>query len=218
MNFFRLIADSLHLIAIILLIHRIRKTRNWIGLSYRTQEMYLVCFIFRYIDIFLYFVSAYNTLMKIFFIAATWYTIYLMKWKRPYWGTYDPVWDDFNHYLYIYPAVFVVTWIVHSRFTVVDFLWSYSLWLEAVAFIPQIVILNRMNTVENITSHYIGTLGMYRFFYLVNWGYRYFMNLHIFWTQVFSGIIQTAVYAELLYYYFKSIREGKPRMELPLKV
>ena len=218
MNFFRLIADMLHLVAIILLIFRIRKTRNCIGLSYRTQEIYLVWFIWRYIDIFLYFVSVYNSLMKVFFVGATIYTIYLMRKKRPYWGTYDPVWDDFNHYLYIYPPVLVITLFVHSNFKVVDFLWSYSLWLEAVAFIPQIAILNRMQTVENLTSHYIGALGMYRFFYLINWGYRYFMNLHIFWTQIFSGFLQTAVYAELLYYYFKSIREGKLRMELPLKV
>ena len=218
MNFLKLIADMLHLLAIVLLIFRIRKTRNCIGLSYRTQEMYLVWFILRYIDIFIYYVSLYNTLMKIFFVAATVYTIYLMRKKRPYCGTYDPVWDGFNHYLYIYPPVLIVTIFVHSSFTVVDFLWSYSLWLEAVAFIPQIVILNRMQTVENVTSHYIGTLGMYRFFYLINWGYRYFLNLHIFWTQVFSGVLQTVVYAELLYYYFKSIREGKPRMELPLKV
>ena len=44
------------------------------------------------------------------------------------------------------------------------------------------------------------------------------MNLHIFWIQVFAGLVQTGVYAEILYYYFKSIKEGKPRMELPLKV
>ena len=160
----------------------------------------------------------YNTIMKILYISATAYTIFLMRKKRPYCGTYDPACDEFPHYLYIYPGVFIVTLVFHSKFTVVDFLWSYSLWLEAVAFIPQIIILNKMQTVENITSHYIGALGMYRFFYLLSWAYRYFMNHHIFWTQVFAGVLQTGVYAELLYYYFKSLREGKPRMELPLKV
>ena len=173
MIFFSKVADMLHLTAIILLIFRIHKTRNWIGLSYRTQEIYLVWFWFRYLDLFLYYVSLYNTIMKLLFIGATIYTIYLMKKKRPYWGTFDPSTDDFNHYLYIYPSVFVTTLIFNTGYNVTDFLWSYSLWLEAVGFIPQIVILKKMLTVENLTSHYIGALGMYRFFYIIYWIYRY---------------------------------------------
>ena len=159
MDFFRFIADSLHLIAIFMLIFRIRKTRNCIGLSYRTQEIFLVCFCLRYLDIFIYFVSVYNTSMKVLYLGATCYTIYLMRKKRPYCGTYDAVMDEFPHYMFIYPGVFVLTLIIHSKFTFVDFLWSYSLWLEAVAFIPQVVILNKMATVENLTSHYVGALG-----------------------------------------------------------
>ena len=218
MDLFRYIADPLHLIAIILLIRKIHISRNCIGLSYRTQEIFLVTFCLRYLDLFMYFISVYNTWMKVLYISATCYTIYLIRKKRPFCGTYDPACDDFQHYHYLYPGVFLMTLIVHTRLEIIDFLWSYSLWLEAVAFIPQIIILNRMQTVENMTSNYIACLGMYRFFYLLSWMYRYYMNHHIFWTQVLAGILQTGVYGELLYYYFKSVREGKPRMELPLKV
>lgn len=38
----------------------------------------------RYMDLFMYYVSAYNTLMKIFFISATAFIIYLMRFKKPY--------------------------------------------------------------------------------------------------------------------------------------
>ena len=38
----------------------------------------------RYWDLFLYFVSVYNFMMKLVFIAATVYTIYLIKKKKPY--------------------------------------------------------------------------------------------------------------------------------------
>lgn len=41
-------------------------------------------FLFRYIDLFLYWVSLYNFLMKIFFIGSTIYIIYLMRFKKPY--------------------------------------------------------------------------------------------------------------------------------------
>lgn len=217
MNFFRLIADTLHLVAIILLIYRIHKTRNCIGISYRTQEIFMVTFVLRYLDLFIYFVSLYNTLMKIFFLSATAYTIYLIRKKRPFCGTYDSSADDFNHYYFIYPPVLLVTIVVHSKFYIIDFLWSYSLWLESVAFIPQIMILYKMRTVENFTSHYIGALGCYRFFYLLSWAYRFIMGHHIFWTSVIAGVVQTLVFAELVYEYIRSVREGKQRMELPLR-
>lgn len=44
----------------------------------------MVVFVMRYWDLFLYWVSLYNFVMKIFFLAATAYTIYLMKNKKPY--------------------------------------------------------------------------------------------------------------------------------------
>lgn len=98
MNIFRFIADMLHLGAILVLLYRIKKSRNcigkhwaikvnkWmcIGLSSRTQELYLLVFCMRYLDLFMYFISLYNTLMKIFFISSTAFVIYLMKYKKPY--------------------------------------------------------------------------------------------------------------------------------------
>ena len=44
----------------------------------------MVVFLMRYWDLFLYFVSFYNSLMKLVYISATAYTIYLMKKKKPY--------------------------------------------------------------------------------------------------------------------------------------
>lgn len=52
-------------------------------------------------------------------------------------------------------------------------LWAFSLYLEAVAIMPQLFLLQRTGEVENLTSHYIFTLGGYRAFYLLNWIYRY---------------------------------------------
>ena len=112
MNIFRFIADMLHLAAILILMYRIKKSRNCIGkyneavtiaiiflsfneidsvtntfsigLSCKTQEMYLLVFCVRYLDLFMYFISLYNTMMKIFFISSTAFIIYLMRYKKPY--------------------------------------------------------------------------------------------------------------------------------------
>ena len=74
----------LHLSAILILLYRIKTARNCIGLSCKTQEIYLIVFATRYMDLFMYYVSMYNTLMKIFFIASTAFIIYLMRFRKPY--------------------------------------------------------------------------------------------------------------------------------------
>lgn len=55
-----------------------------LGLSCKTQEIYLIVFCMRYIDLFMYYISLYNTLMKIFFISATAFIVYMMRFKKPY--------------------------------------------------------------------------------------------------------------------------------------
>lgn len=77
--------------------------------------------------------------------------------------------DDFPHFKVLLPAALVVTLIINSGWTPWEFLWSYSLWLESISFIPQIVMLNKIRIIENITSHYVACLGLYRFFYILNW-------------------------------------------------
>eukprot|EP00826_Nyctotherus_ovalis_P052090 TRINITY_DN6560_c0_g1_i7.p1 TRINITY_DN6560_c0_g1~~TRINITY_DN6560_c0_g1_i7.p1 ORF type:complete len:114 (-),score=19.62 TRINITY_DN6560_c0_g1_i7:48-389(-) len=101
MSWIRYIADMLHLASMIILILKIRNSRNCIGISSKTQEIYLIVFCLRYLDLFFYFISPYNTLMKIGFISATVYTIYLIRFKKPYCTTYEPSQDNFPHLLYL---------------------------------------------------------------------------------------------------------------------
>lgn len=140
-----------------------------LGLSCKTQEIYLIVFCLRYMDLFMYFVSVYNTCMKLFFISSTLFIIYLMRIKKPFKMTYDSLGDSFPHLMVLLPAAFVLTCIVQTGWTPWEFTWSYSLWLEALAFIPQIVMLHKIRVIENLTSHYVAMLGLYRFFYILNW-------------------------------------------------
>lgn len=83
MDIFQLIGDFLHLMAVVMLVLKILTNRNVLGLSYKTQEMFLVVFCLRYIDIFSW-ISLYVFSMKIMFISLTVYTIYLMRFRRPF--------------------------------------------------------------------------------------------------------------------------------------
>lgn len=84
MTYIQVVADMVHLASIVILLLKIRNSRNCIGISAKTQELYVIIFCLRYLDLFLYFVSWYNTIMKIAFIAATVYTVYLIKYKKPF--------------------------------------------------------------------------------------------------------------------------------------
>uniref|UniRef100_A0A1I7W8L8 ER lumen protein-retaining receptor n=1 Tax=Heterorhabditis bacteriophora TaxID=37862 RepID=A0A1I7W8L8_HETBA len=65
MNIFRLTADMSHLLAILILLMKIWKTRSCAGISARSQILFAIVFTARYLDLFTTFISPYNTIMKV---------------------------------------------------------------------------------------------------------------------------------------------------------
>ena len=136
MDIFQLFGDFLHLMAVLLLVLKILANRNVVGnsilinagLSYKTQEIYLVVFVTRYIDLLLGWKSLYIFIMKILFISITAYTMYLMRYKKPFCLSYDRDSDSFPHY-YVYLAALLMAVIIHKSFNPLDFTWSFSIWL-----------------------------------------------------------------------------------------
>lgn len=53
-------------------------------------------------------------------------------------------------------------------------LFQASLYLEALAFLPQLVLGRRIGTIDTATRTYISMLGVYRALYVVNWVHRYY--------------------------------------------
>lgn len=79
----RTFADLMHLLSFIIILYKLIKQKNCKGVSLKTQEIYLVVFCSRYLDLFMYFINLYNTTMKIAFISATVMIIYLMRFQKP---------------------------------------------------------------------------------------------------------------------------------------
>ena len=63
-------------------------------ISFRSQILFLLVFLTRYIDVFTHFISLYNTSIKIFFIISTLTNIYLVFVK--YAGTISSDLDTFR--------------------------------------------------------------------------------------------------------------------------
>ncbi|OMJ20065.1 ER lumen protein-retaining receptor [Smittium culicis] len=211
MNLFRLAADLLHLSSILILLAKIIKTKSCAGISFKSQLLYLIVFLTRYANIFTSYISLYNTVMKIVFISATAYTIYLMKTSLK--TTYDSALDTFRiEFLLVGAAIFAL--VFPDASTVFGVLWSFSIYLEAVAIMPQLFQTQRTGEADTITAHYIFALGGYRALYLLNWVYRYNMENYVDWVAWLAGIVQTLLYADFFYIYFTRVLKGK-KFKLP---
>lgn len=208
MNIFRLAGDMTHLLSIILLLLKIKGTRSCRGVSLKTQELYALVFICRYLDLFTNFISLYNTIMKFVFLGSSFSIIYYMKYHKVVKVTYDREQDTFRYQFLVIPCL-VLAMLINERFEFMEVLWTFSIYLEAVAILPQLFLLQKQGEVENLTSHYVAALGAYRALYLLNWMYRYFTEddyqQRIVWI---SGIIQTALYCDFFYHYYQSKRGG----------
>lgn len=212
MNIFRLLGDLSHLASILILIQKIHKSRSCRGISFKTQALYLAVFATRYVDLLTGpYYSLYNTIMKLVFLGTSAWIVYLMKGKyRP---TQDPQIDTFKVEYLIIPCA-ILALIFNYKFTVLEVLWSFSIYLEAVAILPQLMMLQRTGEAETITTHYLFALGMYRGLYIPNWIYRYFVDDTIDPIAVVAGVVQTALYADFFYIYFTKVLRGE-KFELP---
>jgi ER lumen protein retaining receptor len=81
-------------------------------------------------------------------------------------------------------------------------MWAFSIWLEAVAILPQLFMLQRTGEAETITTHYLFALGIYRALYIPNWVYRYFANERNYPIAIIAGIIQTILYSDFFWIYY----------------
>jgi len=72
----------------------------------------------------------------------------------------------------MFPIVLSHPFIPHRR------CWAFSIYLEAVAILPQLFMLQKQGGAESLTGHYILLLGLYRLFYILNWIYRYATEPH----------------------------------------
>nr|XP_043611036.1 ER lumen protein-retaining receptor A [Erigeron canadensis] len=214
MNIFRFTGDMFHLVSILLLLLKIYATKSCSGISLKTQELYAVVFIARYLNLFTIVISVYNSVMKVVFIATSLAIVYYMRWHPAVKRSYDRDLDSFK-YQFLVLFAFILALFVHDKFTVLEIFWAFSIYLEAVAILPQLVLLQRSGNVDNLTVQYVFFLGAYRALYILNWIYRYFTDAHFNgWISCISGILQTALYADFFYYYFISWKTNS-KLKLP---
>jgi ER lumen protein retaining receptor len=74
LNTFRLLGDFVHVVAIVILLHKIFVVQNAQGLSRKTQELYLMVFVTRYLDLCTtFFLDFFNSFWKVYLFVRRGY-------------------------------------------------------------------------------------------------------------------------------------------------
>lgn len=129
-------------------------------------------------------------------------------------ATYDQNHDTLRAEFLIIPAL-ALSVLINHEFSFMEIAWSFSIYLEAVAIMPQLFMLSRTGSAETITAHYLFALGIYRALYILNWVYRYHTENYFDAIAVVAGIVQTILYADFFYLYVTRVIRGRKNLELP---
>lgn len=189
------------------------RTKSCAGISFKTQALYFLVYVTRYLDLFTTFTSSYyNTIFKLLFLSSSGYTLYLMT------STYKPTnsapLDTFRvPYLLAFAAVMGL--ITTYKYTFLEVPWAFSIWLESVAILPQLFMLQRTGEADTITVNYIAALGAYRALYIPNWVWRYLTEGKVDGVAVVAGILQTVLYSDFFWIYYTKVMKGK-KFALPV--
>lgn len=89
------------------------------GISLKTQELYVVVFVTRYLDLFTNLVSLYNTVMKLVFIGSSILIVWWMRAHPLVRRSYDKELDTFRHY-FLVAGCFALALLFNESFTFVE--------------------------------------------------------------------------------------------------
>ena len=117
-SIFHYTASQVLLISFIYLLYHVRTVTTFRYVSLKTQKLYLLVFLTRYLDIFWSFWSIYNLVIKIIFISITIAIIYLINYRKDINKTYSKEHDSFWISL---PIIFSFTVALFFNVTFVQF-------------------------------------------------------------------------------------------------
>ncbi|KAI4292570.1 ER lumen protein retaining receptor [Pancytospora philotis] len=207
---FRFLGDALIVGSRAVVVKKVHSTASVSGISLKTQVLYLCVYALRYLDLLNGVnlrspMSIYNSVMKVIFLAYQAYIIYLIASR--YKSTHSRRFDSFNLPFVFLIAAAISVFVKGETYGVWNYLEEYaytvSLVLEAVAILPQLVLVQEAGDCESLTAYYISMLGLYRLCYFV-----FAMLMHrpgkpydlLF---VFTSLVQTGLYIDFFAGYYR---------------
>jgi len=167
-NVFRLAGDFLHFGGMILGLVTIWGARSVEGFSRKTQVLYQVVYVTRYLDIFVETQGMYLMFFKVSFNLMT--AGMLFAFSRLH-ASHDPNLDSCNLVALVLPTA-AVAYVFSAGNGLREELWAYSEFLEPFALVPQYIVCYRAVRMRPVTVLYVLAIGGYRTLYVFNWIYK----------------------------------------------
>lgn len=212
-NVFHILGDLSHTISKGILIWAIHSNSSAEGVSLITQVLYAIVFCTRYLDIFHSTISSdwehvWNFTGKLFYIASSFYIIFLMTHVYARTREREKGWK-YGLYCLLGSIVLSPIWFlifkkwVRGASGFEKVLWVFSEILESVCVIPQLLLLRQTAVPTVLDSFYLVTLGTYRFLYILNWITRGAVEPgYVDPTSWTWGTIQTALMIDFAWVYW----------------
>jgi len=201
-NYFRYGGDFLHLAGIVVLLATIVKRQSVSGLSQKTQLLYCIIYCTRYLDLLDHRQAAYLVIFKITFIFTS--LIAISAFQR-FLDTWEKQKDTVTITLFIIPC-FVLSMFMTTEYTLLETLWTFSEFLEAVAMVPQYVFSYRdVGNKEIGVNAFVVLIGSYRIMYCLNWMYKkYEVPQYSDIDSWLAGIVEIVLFVDFLNFKFRS--------------
>lgn len=170
---FRFIGDTSRNLSILIMLYRLRCKRDGSNVSLKTQQLYCLVYLTRYLDLWTRFYSTYNSIMKIAYITSALYIVHMLNIPLDNLrSSLNPSGDVFKRSFVIVPSL-IIAFLCTTYFNFYEFCWTFSIVLESVAIAPQLHIIYRKRCdVDGGLKAYCLFQFYHRFFYIFNWVYR----------------------------------------------
>ncbi|RDW76041.1 hypothetical protein BP5796_06862 [Coleophoma crateriformis] len=180
------------------------------GVSLITQIFYAAVFFTRYLDLFPIY-GLWNFTLKIFYMASSVYIIFVMLRVYARTREREKAWKLGGFCLAVSSVGAPLVMLIFrskSQWGFSEVLWIFSIILESVCVLPQLLLLRQTTVPTVIDSYYLLTLGAYRGLYILNWIWR---ELDINDRKpdpisIVFGVIQTAFYVDFAWVYYSRQR------------
>lgn len=220
-NIFRRAGDMLHLVGTFLLLATIVFRGSTRGISWKSQLLYLVVFVTRYLDLphniktFMMLPAEasrmqYLIVFKLTYILAQFLILYLF-WRLKNNGVKEnESHKDTCNIWFILVPYFFVAFFFSSVPSTEERLWTYSEYIEAFAMVPQYIFQYRSDRKGvrlrcTMVEIWIFCIGSYRCFYFCNWIWKEYHQMYVASHSLIGGFLQNLLFFDFLLYLFSSI-------------
>lgn len=195
-NIFRLLADALHLGGMVFGIMAVLTERSVAGFSGKTQILYQLVYVSRYLDVF---TSSQGIYLLFFKVTFNLITALMIASFFAFQKSYDASADSCNISAIVAcsaSAAFLTSYDAEFE----HLMWTFSEFLEPLALVPQYIACYRTSRMRGAVIFYVLLVGGYRSLYVCNWIYKRYM-----WSEAYhdyiswiGGLLECVLFADFV--------------------